>query len=230
MVDTYILFIDKTLENELFTYLMGYVSDEKKRKIQGYYRIEDAQRSLWGDILARYAISKSAAIENKQIVFGDNGYGKPVLLGSSAIHFNISHSGSRVACAIDNRPVGIDVESIKPVDLKIAERFFSKDEYRELLEKDEEMRLTYFYMLWTLKESYIKADGKGLAIPLDSFTVSIRNDRVFIQTSDGSPNYFFKQHKLEDTHMLSVCARHNEFGDIIYLDTHQLFQEIQLYL
>jgi len=50
------------------------------------------------------------------------------LIGSPHIHFNISHAGHYVACVISDEPVGIDIEIIKSVDLRIAERFFALEE------------------------------------------------------------------------------------------------------
>ncbi|MCX8130570.1 MAG: 4'-phosphopantetheinyl transferase superfamily protein [Clostridia bacterium] len=104
---------------------------------------------------------------DKDLVFDSNDYGKPVLLAPSEIHFNISHSGSWVVCAIDENPVGIDVEVMKPIDFKIAERFFSRDEYETLMNQPDEMRLKYFYMIWTLKQSCFKEKEKVFGIALD---------------------------------------------------------------
>lgn len=162
MLETYILNIDKDLSKDDFERLLGLVSEKKKERILRFHMFEDAQRSLLGDILARYAICKRLGVKNKDLSFGENEYGKPVLIAPLRIHYNISHSGDWVVCAVDDNPVGIDVEVIKPIDFKIAERFFSRDEYLALMSQPEEIRLKYFYIVWTLKESYIKAEGKGL--------------------------------------------------------------------
>lgn len=72
----------------------------------------------------------------------------------------------------------------------IAARFFTDREYRVLLSKSGDALCRTFYTLWTLKESYIKAEGRGLSIPLDSFefelgevirlTKNIGEHRVFL--------------------------------------------------
>ena len=62
---------------------------------------------------------------------------------------------------LSDKPVGIDVEKIKDINIKIADRFFSKEESGRFIQKEESERLKYFFDLWTLKESYIKAETEG---------------------------------------------------------------------
>lgn len=210
MLETYILKIDKDLSKDDFERLLDFVSEEKKERITRFHRFEDAQRSLIGDVLARYTISKRLGIRNKDLVLGANEYGKPVLIAPSDIHFNISHSGSWVVCAIDDNPVGIDVEVMKPIDFKIAERFFSRDEYESLMNQPDEMRLKYFYIIWTLKESYIKAEGKGLSIPLNSFSIKIENQTENIFFESGLGNFFFRKFFLDKNTVCALCSMNND--------------------
>ena len=230
MVDTYVLLIDRNLDNSEFNSLLSCVSDDKRDRINSFYRFEDKQRSLLGDILTRYSICKRLGIRNDNIVFGINEYGKPDLLGPDDIHFNISHSEDLVVCAVDSKLVGVDVELIKPIDFEIAERFFSRDEYISLLSKKDELRLKYFYTLWTLKESYIKAEGSGLSIPLDSFTIIEENKRITIQTISEIKNLFFKKYELYNTYIFAICAYNNEFSDRICFNVNQFCKEIAVYL
>jgi 4'-phosphopantetheinyl transferase len=57
--------------------------------------------------------------------------------------------------------------------VELAERYFSRSETEKLrsLPAGEQVRQSFCY--WTLKESYVKARGLGLALPLNqlSFTV-----------------------------------------------------------
>lgn len=228
MIETYTVFIDRNLHKEEFEQLSSYVSCEKRERIRRFRRFEDTQRSLLGEVLARYAICKRLGIKNNEITFGQNEYGKPVLTDLSSIHFNISHSGDWVVCAIDNNPIGIDVESIKPIEFSIAESFFSKEEYTALSNQDKGAWLIYFYRLWTLKESYIKAEGKGLSIPLKSFTINIERNKISISSSQGSNNYHFKQLELDKEHMLAICSCHNDFGTIHHVNNSLICEEIQL--
>lgn len=94
--------------------------------------------------------------------FGPNG--KPL---RDDVFFNLSHSGSYALCVLAGQEVGCDVEMLRPVKEKIVRRFFSEKE-RKLLEKADGAAAKHLYtMLWTLRESYAKKTGEGLAAVMD---------------------------------------------------------------
>jgi 4'-phosphopantetheinyl transferase len=80
------------------------------------------------------------------------------------------------------RKVGVDVERIRrDMELEsIARRYFSQREVAELLALPPEQREIAFFNGWTRKEAYIKAQGLGLSLPLDSFDVSLAPDEPAI--------------------------------------------------
>ncbi|TCO70398.1 4'-phosphopantetheinyl transferase family protein [Marinisporobacter balticus] len=197
------------MDSYYFDTLMRFLSYEEGDKIKRYQRWEDAQRYLIGKIAIKSLICNSYGLENEDIYFSVNKFGKPYVKGVKDLHFNISHSGEWVVYAIDRSSIGIDVEEINDIDLDIADRFFSKDEYSELLELNKEHRLGRFFDLWTLKESYIKAEGKGMSIPLDSFTIRKKGEVISIKGADKS--YYFKQYDIAENYKLSVCAMNNNF-------------------
>lgn len=112
--------------------------------------------------------------------------GKPVFPENSDIHFSISHSGVYVALAFGKSPLGVDIECVKRANLKVAKRFFQKEEYERLTGQmcgqaypldqsvtnaEAEKRADIFCKIWTGKEAVVKASGEGLSTPLDSFSV-----------------------------------------------------------
>jgi len=210
MLDTYIIKINTNIEKDEMNRLFCYISEEKKQRIQRFHRFEDAQRTILGDILARYAICIKTGVKNKDLIFSTNQYGKPILPEPNGIHFNISHSGNCVVCAVDEKAVGVDIEVIKPIDFNIAERFFSKAEYLTLINQPKEMQMKYFYMIWTLKESYIKAEGKGLNIPLNSFEINIEGSNITAIIEGKESEYFFHQSFLSDDTIFSICTLNKE--------------------
>jgi len=171
MLEVVILTVAPDLAKDEFDALMRFVSPEKQERINRFKFYKDAQNALLGDILARTEICRTTGLSNKELQFFTNKYGKPFLSGHPRIHFNISHSGAYVGCAIDDQPVGIDAELVKPIDLKIAERFFAPDETGYILSASEDSRAERFFQVWTKKESRIKWEGKGLSKPLPSFSV-----------------------------------------------------------
>ncbi|CAI8733179.1 MULTISPECIES: 4'-phosphopantetheinyl transferase family protein [Bacillus] len=151
--------------------LLSCVDKKKQDQINSFVKWEDAQRSLLAEIMIRLYVIKTLKMPNEDIQFMHNDYGKPFLKNIAEFHFNISHSEDWIVCSIHHGPVGIDIEKIVPFNLEIAKQLFSEIEYMDLLEKDEKERLSYFFELWTAKESYVKAVGKGLSIPLNSFSL-----------------------------------------------------------
>lgn len=229
MIDVIGLNLNDALEKSKFERLMSYVSTEKRERIRRFHRYEDVQRTLIGDILIRYLLCQRLKIKNQKLIFGINEYGKPFLKNCKDMEFNISHSGKWVACSIDNLPVGIDIEQIKPIDLGIAERFFSKEEAKSLMTKCVAEREAYFYDLWVLKESYIKAVGKGLSIPLNTFTIRILKDNITLYTTHEPDNYYFKQYPMDKDYKMAVCSRRNEFPrNISFINVNELYEEVLL--
>jgi 4'-phosphopantetheinyl transferase len=167
---------------------------------------------LLADILVRSVIASELKISNKTIEFNANKYGKPLLKENFSLHFNVSHSEDWVVCVVDDEPVGIDIEKIKPIELEIAARFFSDDEYKMLMAKSQKDRQDFFFDLWTLKESYIKAVGEGLSLPLKSFTVSFpEKDEITVKSGNKLTNWTLKQYYLDPEYKMSVCAAHKAF-------------------
>lgn len=226
MLDIYFLEINRNIEKIDFNKLLNFVSEEKKERISRFHWFEDAQRSLFGDVLVRYAICKRLNNNNSELVFGANEYGKPVLLKPNEIHFNISHSGNWVVCAVDDNAVGIDVETVKPIDIKIAERFFSRNEYTSLQNQPKEMRLKFFYIIWTLKESYIKMEGKGLSIPLNSFTIEIKHNDISVSVNNERQAFYFYQSFLNSDTVYAVCTLSSNINKSIYWNIENFLNEV----
>ena len=168
MLEAIILKTAPELTRTVFDSLLPLVSQAKRERIKRFRFFRDAQNALLGDVLARVEICRITGLKNEELVFLENRYGKPFQTNDPDIHYNISHTGHYVACAVSSEPVGIDIELIKPFDIEIAERFFASDEAEYVLSDPEPRR---FFEVWTKKESRVKWEGKGLSRPLNSFSV-----------------------------------------------------------
>ncbi|EDK33778.1 4'-phosphopantetheinyl transferase family protein [Clostridium kluyveri] len=202
----------KTFSNKKLLYsLMKLVSKNKRERIKKFMFQQDSLRCLFGALLSRYAICKISNYKNDELKFNVNSYNKPFLIKPNSLYFNTSHSGRWVVCAVANNPVGIDVEYIKSIDFDIAKTFFTKEEYINLMNQDIKNQKRYFYLMWTLKESYVKADGRGLSLPLNSFSIDIKNDEISIITNNKLNLCYFKKYYIDNLHISSVCSLSNNF-------------------
>ncbi len=173
--------------------LMELVSPEKKDKLLKLKFDIDRKLSLYSELLVRYHACRELNILNKDIVFAKNKNGKPFLLNYPKFHFNISHTRNAIVVAFLNSEIGIDIESIKPLDLKIAKRFFTSSEYNYVISHDNPNYA--FYEIWTKKEAYIKYIGSGLSTPLRSFDVTYGELRSILHT------YTIKKY------IISICCK-----------------------
>lgn len=136
--------------------------------------------------------------------------GKPYI-ENGKIRFNLSHSGSRVICAVSENEVGCDVEKKTGDCLKIAQRFFAPQEYDFLSKITQEEQLEKeFLKLWTMKEAFVKANGMGIAYPFSE--VSFVDEKGFycnrVEDLDGN-KYFIENIDMNDEYSYSICVSEN---------------------
>ena len=211
MTDVYAVRINfsEKIDPVVLEQLLNRVSPDKKARLKRFYRQEDTLRGLFADLLIRDVIMRKTGLKNEEIAFTPNYYGKPFLEGRDDIQFNLSHSGAWVVGVIDSRPVGIDVEQVQSIDLAISRNYYSPDEHRDLMSKDD--KFDYFFTLWALKESYIKILGKGLSHPLDAFSIKFETpEEIIIRVEDKRiHDIFFQQYHIDKGYKMAVCAEHN---------------------
>ena len=207
-MEVYVINALRELGDEEFENALSKVDDEQRERIMRYHFTEDRKRGLIGVLLSKYAISKAFGIPEDEILFEKNKYGKPHVVGRSGVHYNISHSGEYVVCAVGESPVGIDVQEIKDGSLDIADRFFSGEEKAELATKEGDARRKLFYDIWSLKEAYIKCIGMGLSKPLDEFGV-VKKDGEYVLCENGaeSGEYHFMKYEFDANYSLCVCSK-----------------------
>jgi len=181
--------------------LLSCVSNEKRQKLKRYHFPIDRKLSLYAELLVRQKATEDLQITNDSIKFSVNEYGKPYLQGYSDFHFNISHTRNALVATFSNDEIGIDIERIKPVDLKIADRFFTSDEQINI--RQSENKDIAFYDIWTKKEAYIKYIGKGLSIPLNSF--SVLDEGVCSMMKTFQIQEYLVSVCCDTTHELYVC-------------------------
>ncbi|KEO78089.1 4'-phosphopantetheinyl transferase superfamily protein [Paenibacillus polymyxa] len=214
MVVMYRININESIKNNNIKNLMQFISSSRRKRAMRFWNVRDSYRSVLGEMLARYAICHRSGCLNENIKMQFDAGSKPRLLFPAGLFFNISHSGDWVLCAISNNSVGIDVEYMKEVNLQIAECFFSTSEYQFILNHHSEEELKKrFYQIWTLKESYVKADGRGLRLPMKSFSMLFKEQHISIHTENALRNCKFKTFQIDEQYIVSVCSVQNPIGD-----------------
>ena len=149
-------------EKEILRYksLLASVDDERKVQIDKLFQVNDKIRTLLSRKLTEYAICHLANLSPSILSFGKEKYGKPKLLSHSKIFFNVSHCDSWIVCAVDEKPIGLDIEKITSLNWDTLEIFCSTSE-RNKLKKSKCPEFQY-YQYWTIKEAMLKLIGTGL--------------------------------------------------------------------
>jgi 4'-phosphopantetheinyl transferase len=198
-----------TIPPDTFRRLLPFVGPERREAIRRFRFIEDAQRSLVADLLARTVIGRRLGRSNDEIVFIREPNRKPRLKEAGEFEFNLSHSGEWIVCASGFGPVGADVEKI---------RDFEWDDLKDTLSSEERERLdpasrmdwrTFFAAHWTIKESYLKALGEGLSIPPAELSAAIKDDAVRLSRNGRPiPGIFIRTYAPDPEHRAAVCSLH----------------------
>jgi 4'-phosphopantetheinyl transferase len=170
------------------------LDDDERRRADALSKESDRRAYVVSHALLRLVLARETGADAGALQFSRTAYGRPELVDrdrrtARAPGFNLSHTRALVGCAIaragapaahdvPNRAahiapqIGFDLEEARvPAPLDVGSRYFSRDELARLRTLRVPQQHRRFYALWTLKESYIKGRGLGLALPLDSFSV-----------------------------------------------------------
>jgi 4'-phosphopantetheinyl transferase len=183
--------------------------------------------------LVRTILSYYDGIPPAQRRFVRNYYGKPEIIdkqNSLGLHFNLSHTNGMIVCGVTlYNELGVDIENrVKHHELfKIAYKYFSEEEISELKKYPLALRGKHFFNYWTLKESYVKACGRGLSIPLDNFSFTVQPDKritiSFTKERDDIPDdWFFWLLEPSEIHTMAIAVRAKNHPTHIPLITREI--------
>ncbi len=189
---------DFTQEISSLSQLLNHHEEERAKRFH-FPQHQERYRITHG--LLRKTLSLYTGIDPKALTFQYGEHGKPYLANTdSELKFNISHSHDMAIFAFTiQHEIGVDIEKVETsFKESVGKRFFSPDEYAELMQLPDTERVNAFYKMWCRKEALIKLLGKGLYTRLDSFTVSSQNDsqsvlchenRYLVKNIDINPEY-----------------------------------------
>ncbi len=189
-------FFSEIIEDDLvFEHLLFQLPEKFRSSALKYKKCENRWAFLLGKLLiqkgfAELGVADTYSLSDLEYTM----YNKP-FIPMAAVDFNIAHSGHCVICAMSTScRVGIDIEFINPIDIEAYYNVMIDEERINIQQSNANEKLNEFYRYWTAKESVIKADGKGLSIPLKSFLIKdnqVRLDKTrwFIKEIPISENY-----------------------------------------
>lgn len=182
------LYIDDNIYSFDIDEAMTMLPDQRRERVSAYRNERDRRASIAAYLLLRRALRENYDID-ELVEFGYEEGGKPFIIGHGDIHFNISHCRVAVACVVSDRPVGVDIESIRPFKAALAKHVLNDDEYATVISSDRPDAA--FVRLWTMKEAYVKMTGNGLRSGLRELDISevrfetIERDTYICTWTDG---------------------------------------------
>ena len=151
--------------------------------------------------LARTALMKSCEKSGLRMdAFPKDEKGVPIPIGD--VHWSLAHKSDMVGGVAALLPVGMDLETIRPVNDALLAKVADDDEW-QLVSGD---RQKSFFRFWTAKEAVLKAVGKGMVGLSNCRVVEVVDDTRMTLTYDGSrwpvAHFWF------DGHVAALTARH----------------------
>lgn len=189
VTEVYLLSIPE-ISDRRFQKLLNLVSEERRHKILRLCNRQKQCQSLFAALCLRAVLCERLNVGNKELQFKKTPDGKPYLSGGE-ISFSLSHTDSMAAVCVSERSVGVDIERERPIEPKLAERFFSSCE-REYVLRDTYGTNTRFFEVWTRKEAVAKYKGTGFTVPIASIYTGRDEKRLHTLRYNG--------------YVLSVCC------------------------
>jgi 4'-phosphopantetheinyl transferase len=213
-IHLWLAFYDQLTDDRLHPY-RALLDAAEREKEPRFYFARDRRRYLATRALVRTVLSRYAQVAPEEWVFSENAYGRPqVAGGDGTLSFNISHTHSLIVLGVTRGgALGVDVENIlaREVSLEIADRLFAPDEVAALAAVPPQQQQYRFFEYWTFKESYIKARGMGLSLPLDQFSFRYPDDgqvalAIAPELADDAARWQFWQFRPAPQYLVAVCA------------------------
>lgn len=128
-------------------------------------------------------------------------HGKPSLAELPEVRYNISHADGIAAVVVSEFECGIDCERVREYRQSVVKRVCSEAEQVMINAAPDNERDLLFFRLWTLKEAYVKALGRGLSFPLREAEFAFDGDEILTGLSGCS----FSQYLINGGSVAAVC-------------------------
>jgi len=218
---------------------MSCIQPEERDRIRKFRYRSDAKASLIGRLLIRKWITTNFNLANDAVVLSRTERGRPCSPQvPPAYDFNVSHAGDYVVFAAGEfGAVGTDVMPLQDTRreeeigefFRLMRRKFTEDEWCQIRSSgsDHKTQLSVFFRLWCLKESFIKAEGTGLGIDLQSVSFklntsdlskNVTRDTQFYLNGQRDTSMHFDEFLIDDGHCCAVCYTQNHGNNPVSWD------------
>jgi 4'-phosphopantetheinyl transferase len=217
MIIVYCIDISRVVGIKLLPFILRYLSEEEKQKVQRFRDSKDLERSVLGKALLLLAFNISGGDRSALQSLSYNANKKPYIEGFP--FFNISHSHDLVVCGTSGEgEIGIDVEKIIPCQLEDFKFCYVENEWTDIQSDQNSYRT--FYKYWTRKEAILKGDGRGLQVQLDSFNTI--NDTLKL----GEGEWFLEELHLRDDYVCHLASKTKSRVEIRWITDEELTRVI----
>lgn len=211
-MNLYILKIPKKIMwNKLEKYVC-YISRERTKKIEKYISNHSKITSLLTEIFLRYCLTCFHNVKIGDIKFVYNENQKPSIIGKENLYFSISHSCNIIGIAVNDHPIGLDLEVERIINLDIAKELYSSEECCQIFKRGNNNIYKDFFKMWTQKESRLKLFGESFLSLIEkaprnkcvtqTFYCDIDTSNIIISTSSKNKNLNINIQKLSFENVL----------------------------
>jgi 4'-phosphopantetheinyl transferase len=168
------------VSDEMLEHLAGTLALVEKKRADAFHFDRDRNRFIVGRGMLRTILGRYLHAQPGVIWFEYGAHGKPLLAGRfarSGLQFNLAHCEDLALLAVARgRVVGIDLERVRAMESahEMAACFCSPRESAEFQSLSPDQKDEAFFRLWTRKEAWLKASGKGIGQSLEEVEVSFR--------------------------------------------------------
>ena len=159
----------RKMDDEAYRCALSQMDSQRKKCVNRIAAEDDRKRTAAAELLVRREVGKKLGLAPEKVPLTADENEKPYIDGNP-LYISVSHSGNWAVCAIDGKPIGVDVEEIRGVQEKFIIRTCSEKE-RAYIRYGDAGYLSRFWECWTAKEALFKLTGKGPLLALSGLAV-----------------------------------------------------------
>jgi len=217
-VDLWCLYPREANDEALLARYHALLDESEREQELRLYFAHDRRRHVMTRALVRTVLSRYVDIDPREWTFKVNRHGRPEIVNpqpaAQSLTFSVAHTNGLVVLGVAHeRALGVDAENIcmHEAAVELSDRFFAAEEAESIMTLPRDRQQRRFFECWTLKESYMKARGTGMALPMDQFSFRFpREDQVAMSIhpalNDLPERWQFWQFCLSSKFVLAVCA------------------------